>query len=149
MKKAIAGGLCMALIVVAFAGAVDYRPIEEKATDRSRKFAEAYFPNETVSLVKIKESKFDRIYTFALSNGCRLQIDEMGRWKEIDCRTLSKSVAGVPLDMLPDKIGDWIKAEYPHQTVALAEWNKWGYELRLSDASKLRFTLQGSLIEID
>ncbi len=106
----------------------------------------ANYPGET-----IVKAEFDGIeYEVTLSNGLKLEFDDMGNFKEISGNDGDDSGEEdeIEISNLPMPVTDYISANYPGETIVKAEFDGVEYEVTLSNGLKLEFDSMGSFKEI-
>lgn len=111
----------------------------------SRRFIREHLDNKQVSHIKIKKGWVGiKKYEVILTDGIEVEFDDKGEWKEIDGHRQS-----FPVGFLPAKIRDYLKTEFPGETVVSVERDNRKYELELSNRFELTFNLKGDLVDID
>ncbi len=103
-----------------------------------------HFNNQKVMLATIESGVVSRSYDVVLQNGTKLEFDKKGNLTEIDCKQ-----AIVPDQLIPHAIRNYLKENYPAQSVKKIEMNKNEYEVELANGLDLTFNKHFQLIDID
>ncbi|MGE6354420.1 PepSY-like domain-containing protein [Flavobacterium sp. NPDC079362] len=109
-------------------------------------FVTTYFPGITYLTVKkhnIPESD-GSVYEVKLSNNFEIDFDANGNWIDIDGNNQA-----IPTDLIPEKIQNYLTANYANQFVTSIDNEKTSIEVELSNNIELVFDLQGNFIRID
>lgn len=122
----------------------DDRPVTvEQLPAAARTFINTNYPEIQV----LFSTKDDDIvlpdYNVALANGVRLEFYNNGALKKIE------SGNGVPSDLVPVQIVEFVKVRYPDACFVSYEVDKRHYEVKLSNRLELKFNKNYNLIEID
>lgn len=145
MKKLLVMMVCSMLLTTAFAGNDIITKDIKKLPAMAQRFIGKYFPGEKISQIKIdkdllKKDDFDVV----LENGTEIDFDAKGEWKDIDCKQ-----GVVPSDLVPAKIAEHVKKEFPGKSIRSISKDSKDYELKLSDGMELKYNLKGDFLGID
>lgn len=79
-----------------------------------------------------------------MASGVKIEFDGDGKWTEVDCRYTK-----VPEAIVPKKIADYVKANYPTSKIfeITKERNEW--EVKITGGLELTFDSALNLIDID
>ena len=103
-----------------------------------------HFNGQKVMLATIESGVVSRSYDVVLQNGTKLEFDKKGNLTEIDCKR-----GTVPAKLIPQAIKNYLKDNYPGQSVKKIEMNKNEYEVKLANGLDLTFNKHFRLIDID
>ncbi|MCD8268845.1 MAG: PepSY-like domain-containing protein [Parabacteroides sp.] len=79
----------------------------------SQKFLAANFTQTDISHIKIESNLLGtKGYDVIMTNGVSVEFDKSGEWEEIEARH-----ASIPLSVLPQKIADYLRKNFPDNTV--------------------------------
>lgn len=135
-----------ALIMAAsatFAG--NDKPITvDQLPDVARQFIQQYFSGTKISYAKMETEIFGKSYEVVFTNGCKVEFDDKGNWKEVDCK-----FAEVPEKIVPKPIRNYVATNYKDAKIVEIDRDKRDYEVKLNNGFELTFDLQFNLIEID
>lgn len=110
-----------------------------------RTFLSAYFHQSEISHIKIESNLLGtKGYDVILTNGVNVEFDKSGEWKEIEARH-----AFIPLKVLPDRIADYIRNNFPDNTVISADKDTREYEIKLNNDLELKFDRNGYFKKFD
>lgn len=123
----------------------DERAIKyEELPAEARSFIAKHFPNEQPSYT-IEDREFTHTeYKVVMASGVKIEFDGDGKWTEVDCRYTK-----VPEAIVPKKIADYVKANYPTSKIfeITKERNEW--EVKITGGLELTFDSALNLIDID
>lgn len=121
------------------------RPISfDRLPETAQTFIKQYFPDANIAFVKMEKEFLDTSYDVVFINGDKVEFDRKGNWKEVRCRRLT-----VPQEIIPPKILEFVKNNYPDAKVIQIEKDRYEYEVKLSTFWELTFDLDFNLIDID
>ena len=83
-------------------------------------------------------------YDVILTNGVNVEFDKAGEWKEIEARH-----SFIPLTALPQRIADYIRKNFPDNTVISVDKDTREYELKLNNDLELKFDRNGNFKKFD
>lgn len=116
---------------------------ENKLPSAAQTFLQENFPSEAVSSVVKDYDDGTHTYKVSLSDGTFIEFKKNGEWKEIENRT-----TGVPESVIPTKILEYIKANYPDNFVIDIERDR-HYDVELNSGLDLDFNSKGEFLRID
>lgn len=144
MKKLVALFVCLfALISVAQADN-DKAIRKDQLPTMAQQFIQQHFADNKVAIAKVENDLFSKSYDVIFANGNKVEFDQKGVWKEVDCK-----YSQVPLALIPDAIRKYVTANYPDAKVVQIERDKKDYEVKLSGGLELKFDLKFNLIDFD
>ena len=127
------------------ANAGNDKPISVNALPaKAQTLLSLHFNGQKVMLATIESGVVNRSYDVVLQNGTKLEFDKKGNLTEIDCKQ-----ATVPAKLIPQAIRNYLKENYPAQSVKKIEMNKNEYEVELANGLDLTFNKHFQLIDID
>lgn len=139
MKKIL---LTLAAIFIFGAAAADDRPVEYGQFPKAAKdFITKYFAKAEVTSSTLDN---DGEYTAYLANGTKIEFNNSGIWKEVNCYTKA-----VPAGIIPAKIAHYVKANQAPAMIVKIDVDRNDYEVKLSTGVELKFDLRGNFIRID
>jgi hypothetical protein len=143
MKRIIA--ITAFLFAFAFAAQADERQINIGHMPRvALDFLKTYFADSLVTSANIERDVLDTDYEVKLVDGTEIDFDGRGEWTEITNRR-----SGVAATMLPLKITEYVKANYPDAHYIKIERGSRKYEVKLTNGLELLFSLNGEMIGFD
>lgn len=111
----------------------------------SRNFLADHFSQIEVSHIKIESNLLGtKGYDVILTNGVNVEFDKSGEWKEIEARH-----AFVPFNILPAKMTDYLRKNFPDNTVISIDKDTRDYEIKLNNGIELKFFLNGDFKKFD
>ena len=143
MKRFI---FAMALIFASVASvSADERPIDFGQMPKiAINFVKNNFADVAVLYANVERDVLETDYEVGLADGTRIDFDAKGEWKEV-----SNKKVGVPSSILPAKITEYIKANYPDAYYIKVERSSRKYEVKLTNGLEMLFTPDGRLIGFD
>ena len=143
MKKLFVLICAMTLSLPLFAD--DDRPIEvDRLPTPAKEFINRHFKDIKVSLATVDREVFETTYEVFFANGCKVEFDGSGRWKDIDC-----SHSRIPEEAVPEVIRQYINTNYPGRYATEIDRDTYDYEVKLDNGLELKFNIQFQLIGID
>ena len=137
--------ICCILSCNMAANAGNDKPISVNALPaKAQTLLSQHFNGQKVMLATIESGVVSRSYDVVLQNGTKLEFDKKGNLTEIDCKQ-----AIVPDQLIPHAIRNYLKENYPAQSVKKIEMNKNEYEVELVNGLDLTFNKHFQLIDID
>ena len=135
----------ISLMAVVGISKADDRQIKfERLPAAAQKFVKTNFADNTVVFVTKDDDLIAPDYEVVLDNGTVLQFSSAGSLEKIEAfRT------GVPQNLIPEKIKDYVSANYPETTYREYEQDRGKHEVKLSNGLELTFNSGFTLIEID
>ena len=124
--------------------AIDDRPVSvNKLPEAAREFLSQNYPAEDILYVVKDDDIIYPDYTVGLANGVQVEFYSNGALKSIEARE------GVPKELIPIQIVEFIKVRYPAAYVVEYEVEKHHYDVKLSNRLELKFNRNFNLMEID
>lgn len=149
MMKAIARLVIMA-VAMAFAIQADANTGNERAISVDKLPAAAlqtihtHFPGRKIALAKMEKEFFSKNYSVIFTNGEKVEFDGSGRWTEIKCKR-----SAVPATLVPAKIAQYIKVNYPSCRILEIEREDGEIEVTLSNHVEVTFNGRYEVIDIE
>lgn len=145
MKKFILLFLCVAAIHITAKAGSD-RPINfDQLPAQSQQMIKKYFPNQSVALVKMEREFLGKSYEIIFTNGNKVEFNNKGIWKEIDCKYTE-----LPSEIVPPQITNYAKTNYPDLKITKIEKKSRNrHEIELSNGLGLEFDANFNVIDID
>ena len=106
-------------------------------------FINSNYPDEKISYATVDDDLILPDYNVMLANGVKIQFEHNGSLEKIESR------AGVPENLIPFQIKDYVKLHYPDALFIGYEVGRKSYEVKLSNRLELKFNKNFILIEID
>lgn len=106
-------------------------------------FINANYPGEKISYATKDDDFILPDYNVMLANGVKIQFENSGALEKIESR------AGVPENLVPFQIRDYVKIHYPETIFIEYEIGRRSYEVKLSNRLELKFNKNFNVIEID
>ncbi len=137
------------LTLVAFAAfalvlSADDRPVSyNKLPSSAKEYIQTNFPGESASVVLKDDDLIFPDYTVVLTNGIKLEFEHSGVVTHIS------SVNGVPAELIPEQIRDYVKTHYPDAGYLEFEIGRYTYEVKLTNRMELKFSSSFHVIELD
>ena len=142
--KRILVAIISLMAVVGISRADDRQIKFERLPAAAQKFVKTNFADNTVVFVTKDDDLIAPDYEVVLDNGTVLQFSSAGSLEKIEAfRT------GVPQNLVPEKINDYVSANYPGTTYREYEQDRGKHEVKLSNGLELTFNSGFTLIEID
>lgn len=142
MKKIVMTLIGLAAFVTALSA--DDRPIAyEKLPAPAKEYIQTNFPGEKTTMVTKDDDLIFADYTVMLSNGIRLEFEHSGTLTQIS------SPNGIPAELVPVSIRNYVQAHYPDAGYLDFEIGKRTYEVKLTNRMELKFNNNFHIIEID
>ena len=112
---------------------------------QAQQFVKQYFPSATYTYVEKEKDNGKWEYGATLSDGTKIDFDNKGEWKSVDCK-----FSALPSGIIPDVIAADIVQRYPSQQPYKIEKEIGGYEIDIPGYD-LYYTSVGKFIraEID
>ncbi len=145
MKKSKNLLTCLFLFIAAVAHADNDRPIQaSRLPEPAQRFIERHFPDRTIALAKEETEFLQKSYEVIFTDGCQVEFDGKGDWKQVECKS-----SAVPAAVIPAPILEYVKTHHPDASVVKIEKERREYEAKLSDRVELTFDSKFNLIDID
>lgn len=132
--------------LAAFAAALsaDDKPITfDRLPAPAKVYIQTNFPGEKTSMVLKDDDLIRADYTVILMNGIKLEFEHSGALTQIS------SPDGIPADLVPVSIRNYVKAHYPDAGYLEFEIGKRTYEVKLTNRMELKFNRNFHIIEVD
>lgn len=132
------------LLVICGAGAasafIDSYVIDRsKLPEQAQQMLTEYFPKAKVSMIKIDRELLRKPnYDVKLVNGTKIEFNNAGKWKSVDCKTRA-----VPEGLVSKPIRNYVSKNFPDEKIVKIEKKSSGYEIELSNDIELKFNLLG------
>lgn len=133
-------------IVVASVSMVraDDRPVSfNQLPAAAQSFISMNFPDDSISYATVDDDFIRPDYNVVLVSGLKIQFEHDGSMEMISSRT------GIPADMVPVQIREYVKVHYPDAFFTEYEVGRKSYEVKLSNRLELKFNKNYILVEID
>ena len=99
----------------------------------AQEFINKTYPNEKISFATIDDDLIRPDYSVVLASGIKLQFENNGSLEKIESRT------GVPSQVVPAQILDYVKTHYPDTKIVEYEVSRFVYEVKLSNRLEINF----------
>ncbi len=141
MKKTFILLVCMFVQLSVFAN--DDRVITFDALPQvAKEFVKKHFPNEKVA--RVEQDRDDKTYDLNFRNGCSIDFDKKGNWKEVDCKRKE-----VPSAIVPQTIKDYVKMNCKGERITKIELDRGRYEIELSSGVDIKFNKKFKPVDVD
>lgn len=107
-------------------------------------FISTYFKNAKVAMAKQETDLFYKSYDVIFTSGDKIEFDKSGDWTEVKCIK-----DGVPSQIIPQQIRDYVNTNYPDDKILKIERDSKEYEIKLSGRWEIKFDKQFRVIDID
>ena len=132
------------LTVFAVTSIADDRPATfAQLPQTAQAFINTNYPDEKISYATKDDDFILPDYNVMLANGVKIQFEHSGALEKIESR------AGIPVELIPFQIRDYVKMHYPDAIFVEYEIGKRSYEVKLSNRLELKFNRNFNVIEID
>lgn len=144
MMKILMMVICCMLSCNMAANAGNDKPIPVNALPaKAQTLLSTHFGKQKVMLATV-EGVVSKSYDVVLKNGTKLEFDKKGNLTEVECKQ-----GTVPYRLIPQAIKNYLKANYPRQTVKKLEIKKNEYEVELANGLELTFNNRFQLVDMD
>lgn len=109
----------------------------------AQEFINTNYAGEKVSYATVDDDLILPDYNVMLANGVKIQFEHSGALEKIESR------AGIPSDLVPFQIRDYVKIHYPDAIFIGYEIGRKSYEVKLSNRLEIKFNKNFHVIEID
>lgn len=142
MKKILL--VSVAVFLFAAIASADDRPISvEQLPAAATSFLKANYPDADILYASKEDDIIFPDYQVALANGVNLEFYNNGSLKSIESRD------GVPADIIPVQIVEFVKVRYPDAYFVEYEVGRRHFDVKLSNRLELKFNSNYNLMEID
>ena len=108
-------------------------------------FVQSHFKSDPISYIKIESKLFAASdYKVVLNSGVELKFNWEGQWKSIE-----SELAGVPADLIPDIIGQYVAKNFPTAKIEKIKRDRRGYEVDLNNGIEIKFDREMRFVELD
>lgn len=133
------------LICVNIACADNERPIQvTELPATAQQTLKQHFSERKVMLAKVENEVLSKSYEVFFADGDHIDFDGKGNWKDIEC-----PATVVPAALVPAAITQYVKKNYPGETIKKIEKDRKEYEIKLSNRIELTFDTKFRLINMD
>ena len=101
-------------------------------------FVNSYFSGKRI----IYAEKEHGNYECHLNDGTKVEVDKKGNWEKVD----GNRMTAVPDALVPERISEYVKANFPEFFISKIDKERYGYEIELSNDIDLKFNRQFELI---
>lgn len=143
MKIALTG---LTLSLLLMTGCDNDKVINEtQLPGNAKEYVEAHFPAASIKQVVKERDDLETTYDVILDNQVKLAFDKSGECYDAESpRTLK-----LPDTVIPLKVLDYVKTNYPDDFIIEWEKDKTDQEVKLSGRIELIFNLSGTFLRID
>lgn len=117
--------------------------VRAEIPSEARQFLSGHFKSPFHHAIKDIERNNIK-YEVVLNDNTEIEFDAGGKWKEVD----GKGKA-IPYTFIQKQIVDYVKNQYPKESITKIEVEPDRYEVELSNGLDLRFNATGEFIKID
>ena len=122
----------------------DDKPISaDKLPEAARTFLKTNYPAENILYATREDGLVYPDYEVTLANGVHVEFYSDGALKSIESKD------GVPADLIPIQIVEFVKVRYPDAYFIHYEVDRRHFEVKLSNRLELKFSRNYNLMEID
>ena len=139
--KLLVASFCLAVTAV---NAQEVRINATELPQETTKFLQQHFTTSTVQYAEVESGFSKKSYEVKLADGTEIDFDSNGAWREID----GKSKA-VPNSIIPQKIADYVNANYMQQQIVKIEKNRTTVDVELGNDIELEFDSKGNFLRVD
>lgn len=148
-KMMMIATLCVATIGLAVAAVWshydDERPItKSELPAKAQEFLSAYYATSDIKYAAMDVDITSTEYEVVLENGTKIEFNEGGEWRSVDCPG-----GAVPAAIVPSEICDYVEANYPSCAIDELKRERRGWEVGLNNGLDLEFDATFRLMEID
>lgn len=123
----------------------DEQPIDKSELPaKAQKFISEHYANNDVRYATIDRDITSTEYEVVLDNGTKIEFNESGEWRSIDCH-----YGTVPEALVPSKIRDYVDKKYSGSAINELKRERRGWEVGLSSGWDLEFDNNYRLMEVD
>lgn len=122
----------------------DDRPVSfNQLPAAAQSFISMNFSDDSISYATVDDDIICPDYNVVLVSGLKIRFEHNGDLEGLECRT------GIPADMVPVQIRDYVRIHYPDAYFTGYEIGRRTYEVTLSNRLELKFNKNFYVIEID
>ncbi|MDO4790754.1 MAG: PepSY-like domain-containing protein [Porphyromonas sp.] len=117
----------------------------ENLPKQAKEFITKYYSAKEVVQVYVEKGILNTSYDVILENGCKIEFNKNGEWKEI-----SSKRAPISLAIAPRPIQDYVKKNYPNRDlVGIEKKSRGRYQIDLSNGLEIEFDSKFRPREVD
>ena len=146
MKKFVLAAVAAISGIFAFNAKADTPINPADLPEAARTFITATFPNDPIVLAERDKDLLRTEYSVELQSGTEIDFDAKGNWEDVSCKHLP---GGVPASVIPQKVREYVAANYPNQTIKEISRDRRKIEVELSSDTDLEFDINGKFLRID
>lgn len=109
----------------------------------ARQIVKKHFAGKKVAMAKMETGFLEKSYEVVFTNGDKIEFDRNGSWTEV------VSKGNVPAALVPAAIRNYLKQNYPGQSVVKIEKDGRDYEVKLSGGLEITFNKNFKVTDID
>ena len=99
----------------------------------AQSFIRDFYAQDRVERIRFDPSARLFAYKVRLDNGDEILFARSGEWTDIE------SAGGIPMNLIPQDVADYVKAKYPGQQITAIGLERDGISVRLSNRTELLF----------
>ena len=103
----------------------------------AQQFANANFAGKQMASAQMDTTLFGAIvedYKVVYTDGTEIEFNDSGNWTKIKAKTSS-----IPADLVPEKIRQYVKANFKNSPIVVLERKSSGYKVELASKQELKF----------
>lgn len=116
----------------------------DKLPKKAQEFIKQYYPNEKMIFASVDDDIIAPEYKVGLDGGVTIGFENNGKFDNIKSKN-----GNIPAGIIPAKIVETAKAQYPDAIIIEYDADKRSYEIKLSNRMELTFDSNFNLVEID
>lgn len=137
------------MLAALMCGACVYAAADKKITvgelpQAAQSFLKTHFADIDVAYVEMDDDVVKRDYEVVLRDGTKIEFDQNGNWKEVNCFRRS-----IPAGIVPRQISAYVDENYAGEVINEIERGRYNTEVKLSNGLELKFNGDYKLIKID
>lgn len=123
----------------------DDKPIDFNNLPQAAKtLVTQHFADKKIAGTTIDKELMSTEYKIYFSDGCKVEFNGDGQWKDIDCKG-----SAIPSGLIPEKIAKYLNTTYPGATVSEMEKDRMGYDIKISNGMELKFNKSQKFLRLD
>lgn len=135
MKKIV---IALAAFLTALSANAEEKVISFNALPMAaQQFANANFAGKQMASAQMDTMLFGAIvedYKVVYTDGTEIEFNDSGNWTKIKAKTSS-----IPADLVPEKIRQYVKANFKNSPIVVLERKSSGYKVELASKQELKF----------
>ncbi len=135
--------IAIAITAISVAKADDRPVTKEQLPAAAQTFIAQNFPSEKISYATKDDDFIYPEYSVMFVNDTKVQFSNSGALEKIESR------AGVPEELVPVQIREYVKLHYPDAVITGYEIGRKTYDIELSNRLELTFNKHYNLVGID